>query len=200
MNKPLLEITISEQTDKRVQTQIVFPGNQMKFDVDFMNASLEEMKSTELLVYVHLWCSIADTHGLELVIRQDVVAQLVYAAYWAGFIPHLEIVCEYDKDGIQDIGILVPIARIRFAGANAPASIVIERYRTSHADLINAAYIDAQKLTDRIEALLNLVKEESDITHATCSIDKRLLPNYISESVVSDVLEGVWDSPYIRVV
>src|SRR5689334_16588073 len=100
MHKTVLEITISDQTDKRVHTQIVFPGNQMKFDVDLMQSALEQMKPAELLAYAHMWHSIADTHGLELVIHQDVVSQLVYAAYWGGFIPQLEIVCEADQDGV----------------------------------------------------------------------------------------------------
>lgn len=195
MHKPVLEITISDPTGTRVRAQIVFPGDQLQFDLDSMQSAIEQMKPDELLAYAHRWHSIADTYGLELVIRQDVVAQLVYAAYWAGFIPQLEIACEADQDGV-----LVPLARISFAGSHPPAPIVIERYRAAEGDLFGAAYIDAQKLIDRINALLKLVREESDVTQATYSIDSRLLPYYIPESVVNDVLEGVWESPYIRVV
>ena len=182
-----LTLIISDQPEYTC-TQMTFPKNNMAVKIDQMKAGLEDIRPAELFEFVQLWSKIANEHTLPLVISLDVVCQLVYAAYWAGLTPHLEI--SYPT-GVTDT--LIPLARINFSGESAPKPIVIERLADENGK------IDKEALQQRIHDFLRLTIGEVEVPGMTFTLDSWLSP-YLSDDLNAQVLESVWQRGNIKII
>ena len=185
--QPSLTLIISDKPEYTC-TQMTFPKNNMAVKIDQMKAGLEDIRPAELFEFVQLWSKIANEHTLPLVISLDVVCQLVYAAYWAGLTPHLEI--SYPT-GVADA--LIPLARINFSGESAPEPIVIERLADENGN------IDKEALQQRIHDFLRLTTGEVEVTGMTFTLDSWLSP-YLSDDLNAQVLESVWQRGNIKII
>lgn len=182
-----LTLIISDQPEYTC-TQMTFPKNNMTVKIDQMKARLEDIRPAELFEFVQLWSKIANEHTLPLVISLDVVCQLVYAAYWAGLTPHLEI--SYPT-GVTDT--LIPLARINFSGESAPEPIVIERLADENGK------IDKEALQQRTHDFLRLTIGEVEVPGMTFTLDSWLSP-YLSDDLNAEVLESVWQRGNIKII